>query len=106
MIIINVRFQVRPEVADAWLDITEELTTGSRAEDGCLWYDWARSVDDPNEFHLQEGWRDQAALDAHNVAEHHIGSQPRMREALAATPQLVIIDGECPGWQPIVALTV
>ncbi len=106
MIIINVRFKVRPEAADTWLETTEELTTGSRAEDGCLWYDWARSVDDPNEFHLQEAWRNQAALDAHNVAPHHVGSWPRMREAVAETPRLVIIEGECPGWQPIEALAV
>ena len=33
MIIINCRFDVRPELADRWLDITAELTSGSRAEE-------------------------------------------------------------------------
>lgn len=106
MIIINCRFDVRPELADRWLDITAELTSGSRAEEGCLWYDWARSVDDPNQFHLQEAWVDQAAIEAHNVAPHHTGSWARMRDALQKTPQLVIVEGDTSGWQPIKTLAV
>ena len=49
MIFITAKFDVRPDDADRWPDITRAFTEATRAEPGCLWFDWSRSVDSPNE---------------------------------------------------------
>ena len=61
MIFIVVKFTVRPEQADGWLDLVADFTAAVRAEPGNLFFDWARSVDDPNQFWLTEGFVDDAA---------------------------------------------
>ena len=52
MIFIVVKFKVKPEWADRWVEFSKEFTEATRAEPGNLWFDWSRSVDDPNEFVL------------------------------------------------------
>ena len=45
----------KPEHADAWPDISRPFTEATRAEEGCLLFDWSRSLDDPEEYVLVEG---------------------------------------------------
>ncbi len=47
MIFITVKFKVRPEYTDGWLDLVDDFTQATRAEPGNLWFEWSRSVDDP-----------------------------------------------------------
>ena len=47
MIFITAKFQIRPEDADRWPQIAAEFTEATRSEPGCLWFDWSRSVADP-----------------------------------------------------------
>ena len=61
MIFIAVRFKVLPEHSDGWLSLVDDFTRATRSEPGNLWFDWSRSVDDPNEFVLLEAFRDGAA---------------------------------------------
>src|SRR5699024_11917020 len=70
MIFITAKFRVRPEYADQWMDIVDEFTQAVRAEPGCLWFDWSRSVADPNEYVLVEAYRDDDAAAAHVNADH------------------------------------
>ncbi|HEY2575097.1 MAG TPA: putative quinol monooxygenase, partial [Streptosporangiaceae bacterium] len=58
MIFITAKFKVKPEHADNWPKITAEFTQACRDEPGCLWFDWSRSVDDPEEYVLVEAFRD------------------------------------------------
>jgi len=46
------------------------MLTASRAEDGCLVYNYAQDVLDPCVIHVSERWRDRAALDAHFATPH------------------------------------
>ena len=70
MIFITARFRVRPGDADRWPDITADFTRSTRAEPGCLWFYWARSLDDPTEYVLVEAFRDGDAGAAHVGSEH------------------------------------
>ena len=65
MIFITAKFRVLPEHADRWPEITAEFTRATRAEPGCLWFDWSRSLDDPTEYVLVEAFRDGDAGAAH-----------------------------------------
>ena len=58
MIFITAKFRVKPEHADNWPSITADFTSATRAEPGCLWFDWSRSIDDPNEYVLVEAFAD------------------------------------------------
>ncbi len=80
MIFITAKFQVLPEHADAWPQISAEFTEATRAEPGCLWFDWSRSLADPAEYVLVEAFRDGDAGAAHVQSEHF-----KSRPADAAT---------------------
>jgi quinol monooxygenase YgiN len=95
MIFIAVRFKVRPQYRDQWLDLVDGFTRATRAEPGNLWFDWSRSVDDPDEFVLLEAFRDGEAGGAHVNSDHFKAAMRAMPVALAETPR--IINGELPG---------
>ncbi|TPM33073.1 putative quinol monooxygenase [Mesorhizobium sp. B2-3-5] len=48
----------------------ESMISGSRGEDGCLEYSYARDVLDAGLIRVTEVWRDKAALDAHFRSPH------------------------------------
>ncbi len=89
MIFITARFPVRPEYADQWPGITADFTAATRAEPGCLWFDWSRSVEDPTEYVLVEAFRDEEAGAAHVHSEHFRTAQRTLPPHLAATPRVV-----------------
>ncbi len=88
MIFICAKWQVKPENADQWLDLTRDFTEATRAEPGNLFFDWSRSVDDPNEFVLTEAFLDDAA-EAHVTAPHFKQAQADLPQYLVRTPKIV-----------------
>jgi quinol monooxygenase YgiN len=89
MIFITAKFQVRPEYADEWPKIVNEFTQATRSEPGCLWYDWSRSVEDPNEYVLVEAFRDGDAGAAHVQSQHFKDAQQHLPPHLVRTPRIV-----------------
>ena len=65
MIFNVVKQPVRPKFADDWPALVHDFTAASRAEPGCIFFDWYRSVDEPNVYVLVEAFRDAAAGEAH-----------------------------------------
>lgn len=66
-----------------------------RAEPGSLFFEWSRSVDDPNEFVLVEAFRDGEAGAAHVSSDHFKAAMAWMPDAVSATPRIVNV--EVPG---------
>lgn len=95
MIFITAKFRVRPEHAERWPEIAHDFTEATRAEDGCLWFDWSRSLDDPHEYILVEAFRDGDAGGAHVQSEHFKEAQRTLPTYLAETPR--IVNFEVPG---------
>jgi quinol monooxygenase YgiN len=89
MIFITAKFRVRPEDADRWMDVVGDFTRATRAEPGCLWFDWSRSVDDPSEYVLVEAFRDNDAGAAHVQSDHFRIAQKTLPPHLAETPRIV-----------------
>lgn len=106
MIFITAKFRVRPDDADAWPDISRSFTEATRAEPGCLWYDWSRSLDDPHEYVLVEAFIDEEA------GRHHVGSAHFKTACVELPPHLVetprIINAMVPGteWSELGELAV
>ena len=89
MIFITAKFQVLPDHADRWPEIAADFTEATRAEPGCLWFDWSRSLGDPNEYVLVEAFRDDEAGGAHVRSEHFKAAQEQLPPYLAQTPKIV-----------------
>ncbi|HEU5473506.1 MAG TPA: putative quinol monooxygenase [Actinophytocola sp.] len=89
MIFITAKFRVRPEDADRWPEISAEFTAATRAEPGCLWFDWSRSLDDPTEYVLVEAFHDGDAGAAHVQSDHFRAAQQTLPRHLAETPRII-----------------
>ncbi|MFG3205193.1 putative quinol monooxygenase [Streptomyces sp. NPDC048192] len=89
MIFITAKFRVLPEHADHWPQITADFTRATRAEPGCLWFDWSRSVDDPAEYVLVEAFRDDEAGAEHVGSAHFRTAQKTLPPYLAETPRII-----------------
>ena len=106
MIFITAKFAVRPEHADAWPEISRSFTDATRAEEGNLWFDWSRSLDDPNEYVLVEAFRDDEAGAAHVGSEHFRTAQAELPQYLAATPKIVSQSVEQSDWSELGEMSV
>jgi quinol monooxygenase YgiN len=89
MIFIAAKFRVRPEYADQWAELTSTFTEAVRAEPGCLWFDWSRSLDDPAEYVLIEAFRDNEAGAAHVQSEHFQQARRDLPPLLVETPRVL-----------------
>jgi quinol monooxygenase YgiN len=106
MIFITAKFRVRPEDADRWPEIAGEFTRATRAEPGCLWFDWSRSVDDPTEYVLVEAFRDDEAGAAHVRSAHFKAAQETLPPHLAETPRIVNTTIDQEGWSELGEMAV
>ncbi|MDQ1010163.1 quinol monooxygenase YgiN [Streptomyces sp. V4I23] len=104
MIFIAVRFTVRPEYSDRWLDIVDDFTRATRAEPGNLFYDWSRSVDDPRKFTLLEAFADAEAGAAHVASDHFKAGMEAMATAIATKPEIINVEVPGQGWNEMAEL--
>lgn len=89
MIFITAKFQIKPEYADRWTEIADDFTQATRSEPGCMWFDWFRGVDDPNEYALIEAFEDEDAGAAHVQSDHFKKAQETLPPYLAETPRII-----------------
>ena len=105
MIFITAKFQVRLESAEQWPEISRAFTEATRAEPGCLWFDWSRDLDDPQEYVLLEAFLDDAA-GAHVQSDHFKQAQADLPGYLEETPRIVNFPVEGTGWSELGELAV
>ena len=89
MIFIVVKFPIRPDKAEEWERAREAHTQGARSEDGCLFFDYSRSLDDPNEYVLVEAFRDDDAAVVHvnsQAFKHFVDVMP---DIVSGHPQII-----------------
>ncbi len=106
MIFITAKFRVKPEHADAWPQVSAAFTSATRAEPGCLWFDWSRSLDDPTEYVLVEAFRDGAAGGEHVQSQHFRDAQQELPRYLAETPRIVSVEVPQDDWSLLGELQV
>ena len=106
MIFITAKFRVRPEDADDWPRITAEFTAATRAEPGCLWFEWSRSLDNPAEYVLVEAFRDDDAGAAHVQSDHFRAAQKTLPPHLVETPRIVHFTVPQDDWSRLSELAV
>lgn len=105
MIFIVVKFPVKPDQLDRWAEVTREFTEATRAEKGNKFFEWSRSLEDPNEFVLVEAF-DNDAAGPHVNSAHFKKALDDMRPLLTATPKIVSRTVEGEGWEPMGELQI
>jgi quinol monooxygenase YgiN len=106
MIFITAKFRILPEHADDWPEISRSFTEATRAEPGCLWYDWSRSLHDPHEYVLVEAFRDGDAGAAHVGSAHFKRAQQELPDYLAETPRIINFTVPGDDWSELGELAV
>jgi quinol monooxygenase YgiN len=101
VIFIVVKFQVKPDWVDRWVELVRPFTEATRAEPGNLWFEWSRSLDDPAEFVLVEAFRDGDAGTAHVTSSHFATAMATLPQALVATPKIISQTVAQSGWDQL-----
>ena len=89
MIFITAKFLIKPEYAERWPEISGPFTRATRNEPGCMWFDWSRSLDNPQEYVLVEAFRDGDAGAAHVGSAHFKQAQQDLPQYFVATPKII-----------------
>ena len=106
MYFIVVKFGVKPEYVDTWIERVTPFTEATRKEPGNLFFEWSRSVEDPNEFVLVEAFTDDGA-GPHVNSDHFKRAMQELPQALAETPRIIntLIEGAT-DWSRMGELTI
>lgn len=83
-VFLDIEKRVEAKNTNAWLAMAKELVDASRAEAGCVFYDFVQVHNQPHQFRIMECWRDDIALDEHATSEHFRKLVPAM-DAISTT---------------------
>ncbi len=101
MILINIKMQIRPEKMDAWLALADSYAKDVNSEEGCMFFQFSRSLTDENEFVCIEGFTDAEAGAAHvqnSYVKNFFAAAP---DLVATQPQIIYIDTPHDGFGPM-----
>jgi len=102
MILINAQFPVRAEKVEEFKELAVSYAEAVESEDGCLFFQWSRNLDDPTVFVAVEGFRDAAAGEAHVKTEHFAEMIAKGPDLVAEQPRIIYIDApQVDGWGPM-----
>lgn len=95
MILIVVKWHVRPEFVASWPELVDDFTRATRAEPGNKWFEWSRSLEDPSTYVLVEAFEDDAA-EAHVTSEHFTTAMAGLGTYLVERPQILntVVDSD------------
>ena len=85
MIIVHGTFPVKPEHRDQALELMKQMSTATRAESGCISYEFFVGLSDPDTMLLYQEWDSVEALQDHFDSSH-------MEEFLGNLPD--VLNGE------------
>ncbi|HEX2804947.1 MAG TPA: putative quinol monooxygenase [Kineosporiaceae bacterium] len=105
MIFITVKWTVRPERSQEWLSLVDDFTRAVRAEPGNVFFEWSRSVDNPNQFVLLEAFADAKAGEAHVGTDHFKAAMEWMPTVVAEVPQIIHVEVPGTGWSQMAEIT-
>lgn len=106
MIFITAKFPVLPEHAEDWPEISREFTEATRAEPGCLWFEWSRSLEDPTEYVLVEAFADDEAGAHHVGTPHFKQATEQLPDYLSCTPRIVNATVQGQDWSELGEMAV
>lgn len=94
MILITVKFPIRPEKTAEWLELADSYTRAVTAEPGNDFFQVSRSLEDENEYVVIEGFADAAAGQEHMKQDHVAHFMSTMPDYVSARPKIIYVDAE------------
>lgn len=94
MILIVVKFPIRPDRLEEWARLSTAYAEAVRAEPGNVFFEFSCSVDDPDTFVCIEGFTDAAAGEAHMATDHVAQFMATMPDIVSARPQILYVDAK------------
>ena len=101
MILINIKIPIRPDKMDDWLVLADSYARDVNSEDGCLFFKFARSLTDDEEFICIEGFKDAEAGATHVNQPYFKRFVDAASGLVSAQPQLIYIDTPHDGFGPM-----
>lgn len=101
MIFIVVKWRPKQEYLETFPEAVAEFTEATRNEPGNLFFEWSRSLDDPSEYVLVEGFRDGDAGAAHVGSAHFAKFVSEAPTVLSATPLIISHSIDAQDWSPM-----
>ena len=98
MIFIVVKWTPKPEHVEDFPSIVADFTNATRAEPGNMFFEWSRSLENPSEYVLVEGFRDGDAGGEHVNSEHFKTFTAMAPDVLASTPLIISHSIDATGW--------
>ena len=98
MIFIVVKFEAKDEYVERWPELVAEFTEATRQEPGNKWFEWSRSLENPNEYVLVEAFEEDAA-EEHVNSEHFRKMTEQFPQYLVKTPRIISRQVEGDGWE-------
>jgi quinol monooxygenase YgiN len=99
MILITIKLPVRPEKTDEWLALADSYAKAVRAEEGNVFFEFSRSLENENEYVCIEGFRDAAAGQEHMKQDHVPHFMNAASGYVSAQPKIIYVDAEeVTGW--------
>lgn len=81
----------KPEYAEQVEAEMRRMVSASRREEGNLRYDLLREEGEPLRFHVQERYRDQAAVQAHRESAHYLAYRAKAAEWFSEPPRVTVL---------------
>jgi quinol monooxygenase YgiN len=104
VIFIVVKFNVRPESVDQFVESARSFAENVREEPGNLWFEWSRSLDNPNQFVLIEAFSDAQAGAEHVGMDYFQEAMRRQRPMLVDIPDIVNVEVPGTEWSKLVEM--
>ena len=98
MIFIVVKWTPKPEHVENFPNLVADFTNATRAESGNLFFEWSRSLENPSEYVLVEGFRDGDAGGEHVNSEHFKTFVAKAPDVLASTPLIISQSIDATDW--------
>jgi quinol monooxygenase YgiN len=98
VIFIVVKWTPKPEHVENFPNLVADFTNATRGEPGNLFFEWSRSLENPSEYVLVEGFRDGDAGGEHVNSEHFKTFVATAPDILASTPLIISHSIDATGW--------
>ena len=92
MIVLAAKFTGKLEARNELMHLAASMLAPSRAESGCISYNFYQQQPGYNDFLFFEEWADQASLDAHFQTPHFLGFMQKFPELIEGKPSIRIYD--------------
>ncbi len=94
MILITVKFPIRQDRLEEWQELSSYYAKAVNEEPGCEFFEFSRSVTDPQTFVCIEGFRDSAAGQEHMAQAHVARFMAEMPDIVSAQPQIIYVEAD------------